>query len=113
MWDRFKQSSSSVDIEHGNRSTPWTLSRAIQAANLHVAFAASQFARSHCRIADDNRAEACGLLAPIGVVKWLFRTDPEEAGSLTACGVLLVVFGLLIGRKAGMRMTGGKRVAQR
>ena len=26
---------------------------------------------------------AIGLLAPIGVVKWLFQTDPEEAGILT------------------------------
>jgi len=113
----FKQSSSSVDIERGNRSTPWILSRAIQAANLHVVFAASQFARSHCRIADDDRSEACGLLAAIGVVKWLLRTDPEEAGILTLLffpeWCLLVVLGLLIGRKAGQRVTGGKRVAQR
>jgi hypothetical protein len=40
MWDSFKQSSSSVDIERDNRSTPWTVSRAIQAANLHALFAA-------------------------------------------------------------------------
>ncbi len=26
---------------------------------------------------------AVGLLAPIGFVKWLFQTDPEEAGILT------------------------------
>jgi len=26
---------------------------------------------------------AAGLLAPIGFVKWLLRTDPEEAGILT------------------------------
>ena len=60
---------------------------------------------------------AVGLLAPIGVVKWLFQTDPEEAGILTLFFLpvwcLLVVFGLLIGRKAGLLMTGGKRVAQR
>ena len=74
------------------------------AANLHVVFAANQFARSRCRIADDDRSEACGLLAPIGVVKWLFQTDPEEAGILTLCffpvWCLLVVLGLLIGRMA-------------
>ena len=59
---------------------------------------------------------AIGLLAPIGVVKWLFQTDPEEAGILTLfffpVWCLLVVLGL-IGRKAGLLMTGGKRVAQR
>jgi hypothetical protein len=38
----FKQSSSLVDLERGNRSTPWTLSRAIEATHLHVVFAASQ-----------------------------------------------------------------------
>jgi len=67
-------------------------------------FAANQFARSRCRVADDDRSEACGLLAPIGVVKWLFQTDPEEAGILTLCffpvWCLLVVLGLLIGRRA-------------
>jgi hypothetical protein len=45
------------------------------------------------------------------------RTDPEEAGILTLfffpVWCLLVVLGLLIGRKAGRRVTGGKRVAQR
>ena len=60
---------------------------------------------------------AVGLLAPIGFVKWLLRTDPEEAGILTLfffpVWCLLVVLGLLIGRKAGLRVTGGKRVAQR
>ena len=60
---------------------------------------------------------AVGLLAPIGFVKWLLRTDPEEAGILTLfffpVWCLLVVLDLLIGRKAGLRMTGGKRVAQR
>ena len=59
---------------------------------------------------------AAGLLAPIGFVKWLLRTDPEEAGILTLfffpVWCLIVVFGLLIGRKAGLRVTGGKRVAQ-
>ena len=60
---------------------------------------------------------AVGLLAPIGFVKWLLRTDPEDAGILTLfffpVWCLLVVLGLLIGRKAGLRVTGGKRVAQR
>ena len=60
---------------------------------------------------------AAGLLAPIGFVKWLLRTDPEDAGILTLfffpVWCLLVVFGLLIGRKAGLHLTGGKRVAQR
>jgi hypothetical protein len=60
---------------------------------------------------------AIGLLAPIGVVKWLFQTDPEEAGILTLfffpVWCLLVVLGLLIGRKAGLLVTGDKRVAQR
>ena len=60
---------------------------------------------------------AVGLLAPIGFVKWLLRTDPEEAGILTLfffpVWCLLVVLGLLIGRRAGRLMTGGKRAAQR
>jgi hypothetical protein len=60
---------------------------------------------------------AVGLFAPIGFVKWLLRTDPEEAGILTLfffpVWCLLVVLGLLIGRRAGLIVTGGKRVAQR
>jgi hypothetical protein len=60
---------------------------------------------------------AVGLFAPIGFVKWLLRTGPEEAGILTLFFLpvwcLLVVLGLLVGRKAGVRVTGGKRVAQR
>ena len=60
---------------------------------------------------------AVGLFAPIGVVKWLFRTDPEDAGILTLfffpMWCLLVVLGLLIGRRLGLLMTGGKRVVQR
>jgi hypothetical protein len=44
------------------------------------------------------------------------RTDPEEAGILPLfffqVWCLLVVLGLLIGRKAGQLVTGGKRVAQ-
>ena len=60
---------------------------------------------------------AVGLFAPIGVVKWLFRADPEDAGILTLfffpVWCLLVVLGLLIGRRLGLLMTGEKRVAQR
>jgi hypothetical protein len=60
---------------------------------------------------------AVGLFAPIGFVKWLLRTDPEDAGILTLfffpVWCLLVVLGLLLGRRAGLLMTGGKRVAQR
>ena len=57
---------------------------------------------------------ALGLLAPIGVVKWLLRIEPEDAGILTLFFLpvwcLLVVAGLLIGRRVGLSMTGGKRV---
>ncbi|QDW40732.1 hypothetical protein FFI89_028565 [Bradyrhizobium sp. KBS0727] len=57
---------------------------------------------------------AVGLLAPIGVVKWLLRTEPEDAGILTLFFLpvwcLLVVAGLLIGRRLGLSMSGGKRM---
>ncbi|MBX9648807.1 MAG: hypothetical protein K2X57_17330 [Xanthobacteraceae bacterium] len=57
---------------------------------------------------------AIGLLAPIGVVKWLLRTEPEDAGILTLFFLpvwcLLVVVGLLIGRRIGLSMTGGGRI---
>jgi len=57
---------------------------------------------------------AIGLLAPVGVVKWLLRTEPEDAGILTLFFLpvwcLLVVIGLLIGRRFGLLMTGRKRV---
>jgi hypothetical protein len=60
---------------------------------------------------------AVGLLAPIGFVKWMLRTEPEEAGILTLfffpVWCLLVVMGLLLGRRAALLMTGGKRVVQR
>ena len=60
---------------------------------------------------------AVGLFAPIGVVKWLLQTEPEDAGILTLfffpVWCLLVVLGLLIGRRLGLLMTGEKRVAQR
>jgi hypothetical protein len=57
---------------------------------------------------------AIGLLAPIGVVKWLLRTEPEDAGILTLFFLpvwcLLVVVGLLVGRRIGLSMTGGGRI---
>jgi hypothetical protein len=60
---------------------------------------------------------AVGLLAPVGFVKWLLRTEPEEAGILTLfffpVWCLLVVMGLLLGRRAALLVTGGKRVVQR
>ena len=60
---------------------------------------------------------AIGLFAPVGVVKWLLRTEPEEAGILTLfffpVWCLLLVSGLLIGRRLGLLVTGGKRVLQR
>ena len=60
---------------------------------------------------------AVGLFAPIGFVKWLLRTDPEDAGILTLfffpVWCLLVVLGLLLGRRLGLLMTGGKRAVQR
>jgi hypothetical protein len=60
---------------------------------------------------------AIGLLAPIGVVKWLLHTEPEDAGILTLFFLpvwcLLVVVGLLIGRWLGLAMTASKRVLQR
>jgi hypothetical protein len=60
---------------------------------------------------------AIGLFAPVGVVKWLLRTEPEDAGILTLFFLpvwfLLVVIGLLIGRRLGLLASGGKRVLQR
>jgi hypothetical protein len=60
---------------------------------------------------------AIGLFAPIGVVRWLLQTEPEDAGILTLfffpVWCLLLVLGLLIGRRLGLFMTGGKRVLQR
>jgi len=59
---------------------------------------------------------AIGLFAPVGAVKWLLRTEPEDAGILTLFFLpvwcLLLVLGLLIGRRLGVLMTGGKRVPQ-
>ena len=60
---------------------------------------------------------AIGLLAPIGVVKWLLQTEPEDAGILTLfffpVWCLLLVLGLLIGRRLGLLVAGGKRALQR
>jgi hypothetical protein len=60
---------------------------------------------------------AVGLFAPVGVVKWLLRTEPEDAGILTLfffpVWFLIVVAGLWIGRRLAMLVTGGKRVLQR
>jgi hypothetical protein len=60
---------------------------------------------------------AVGLFAPVGVVKWLLRTEPEDAGILTLfffpIWFLIVVTGLLIGRRLALLVTGGKRVLQR
>jgi DMSO reductase anchor subunit len=60
---------------------------------------------------------AIGLFAPVGFVKWLLRTEPEDAGILTLfffpVWCLLVVLGLLIGRRLGLFATGCKRVLQR
>jgi hypothetical protein len=59
---------------------------------------------------------AIGLFAPVGVVKWLLATEPEDAGILTffflPVWCLLVVAGLLIGWRLGM-LVGGKRVLPR
>jgi len=60
---------------------------------------------------------AIGLFAPVGVVKWLLQTEPEDAGILTLfffpVWCLLVVLGLLIGRRIGLFAAGDRRVPQR
>jgi hypothetical protein len=60
---------------------------------------------------------AIGLFAPVGVVKWLLQTEPEDAGILTVFFMpvwcLLVVLGLLIGRWLGLFATGAGRIPQR
>ena len=59
---------------------------------------------------------AIGLFAPVGVVKWLLQTEPEDAGILTLfffpVWCLLLVLGLLIGRRLGVLLT-GRKLAQR
>jgi DMSO reductase anchor subunit len=60
---------------------------------------------------------ALGLFAPVGVVKWLLQTEPEDAGILTVfffpVWCLLVVLGLSIGRRLGWLVAGGRWVMQR
>jgi hypothetical protein len=60
---------------------------------------------------------AIGLFAPVGVVKWLLQTEPEDAGILTVFFMpvwcLLLVLGLLIGRRLGLLATGAGRITQR
>ena len=58
---------------------------------------------------------AIGLFAPVVVVKWLLQIEPEDAGILTLfffpVWCLIVVAGLLIGRRLGMlAITSGKRI---
>jgi hypothetical protein len=58
---------------------------------------------------------ALGLVAPVGVVKWLLQTEPEDAGVLTVFffPVWCLVLGLLIGSRLAWLATGRRRVAQR
>lgn len=60
---------------------------------------------------------ALGLFAPVAVAKWLLQREPEDAGILTLfffpIWCLLLVLGLLIGRRLGLLVTGGKRILQR
>jgi len=60
---------------------------------------------------------AVGLFAPVGVVKWLMQTEPEDAGILTFFFVpvwcLLVIAGLLAGRRLGALVVGRKRALQK
>ena len=67
-----------------------------------------------CRLFATLTGGALGLFAPVGVVKWLLQTEPEAAGILTLFFLpvwcLLVVLGLLMGRRLGMIVTGGRAV---
>ena len=60
---------------------------------------------------------AVGLFAPVGVVKWLMQAQPEDAGILTFFFVpmwcLLVIAGLLAGRRLGVLVVGRKRALQK
>jgi hypothetical protein len=60
---------------------------------------------------------AIALFAPVGVVKWLLQTEPEDAGILTFFFIpvwcLLVVIGLLVGRRLGIALAGLRRAVQR
>jgi hypothetical protein len=59
---------------------------------------------------------AIGLFAPVGVVKWLLATEPEDAGILTffflPCGASSSSPVCLSDGRLGM-MVGGKRVLPR
>ena len=60
---------------------------------------------------------AVGLFAPVGAVKWLLQSEPEDAGILTffflPVWCLLVVIGLLAGRRLGIGLAGLRRAVQR
>ena len=60
---------------------------------------------------------AIGLFEPVGVVKRLLQTEARGGRKpdlfLIPVWYLLVLFGLLIGRRLGMLPIGGKRVLQR
>ncbi|MGQ0682851.1 hypothetical protein [Bradyrhizobium sp.] len=60
---------------------------------------------------------AVGLFAPVGIVKWLLQSEPEDAGILTFFFVpawcLLVVIGLLVGRRLGIALVGLPRATPR
>ena len=60
---------------------------------------------------------AIRLFTPVGMVKLLLQTEPEDAGILTLFLIpvwcLLEIFGVLIGRRLGILATGGKRLSQR
>jgi hypothetical protein len=60
---------------------------------------------------------AIGLFAPVGIVKWLLMTEPEDAGILTffflPVWCFLVVAGLLVGRRLGVALVGLRRAVQR
>ena len=60
---------------------------------------------------------AIGLFAPVGVVKWLLEREPEDAGILTFFFIpvwcVLVVVGLLVGRRLGVALVGRRRAAPR
>jgi hypothetical protein len=60
---------------------------------------------------------AVGLFAPVGVVKWLLHSEPEDAGILTffflPVWCLLVVIGLLAGRRFGVTLVGTGRAVPR
>ena len=59
---------------------------------------------------------AIGLFAPVGVVKWVFQIEPEDAGILTLfffpVWCVLVVAGLFAGRRLGLFIA-GRRALQR